>query len=46
LTYADDIDIIGRIQAPMIETFTSLERAAKGMNLFINIKKDQIYASN
>jgi len=25
LTYADDIDIIGRIQAPMIEAFTSLE---------------------
>jgi len=36
LAYADDIDIIGRTQSAMIETFTSLEKEAKGMNLFIN----------
>jgi hypothetical protein len=34
LAYADDIDIIGRTQATMIEAFTSLEKAAKSMNLF------------
>ena len=38
LAYADDIDIIGRTQAAMIETFTSLEKA-KGRNLFINQEK-------
>jgi hypothetical protein len=32
----DDIDIIGRTQSAMIETFNSLEKAAKDMNLFIN----------
>ena len=36
LAYADDIDIIGRTQAAMIEAVTSLEKAAKGMNLFTN----------
>jgi hypothetical protein len=36
LAYADDIDIIGRTQSAMIEEFSSLEKAAKGMNLFIN----------
>ena len=36
LAYADDIDITGRTQLIMIEAFTSLEKAAKGMNLFIN----------
>jgi hypothetical protein len=36
LAYADDIDIIERPQAATIEAFTSLEKAAKGMNLFIN----------
>jgi len=39
LAYADNIDIIGRTQAAMIEAFTSLERAAKGVNLFINQEK-------
>jgi sorting nexin-29 len=39
LAYADDTDIIGRTQAAMIEAFTSLEKAAKGMNLFINQEK-------
>jgi len=39
LAYADDTDIIGRTQSAMIEAFTSLERAAKGMNLFINQEK-------
>jgi len=39
LAYADDIDIIGRNQAAMIEAFTSLESAAKVMNLFINQEK-------
>jgi len=39
LSYADDIDIIGRTQPAMIEAFTSLEKAAKGMNLFINQEK-------
>jgi sorting nexin-29 len=34
--YGDDIDIIGRTQSAMIEAFTSLEKAAKDMNLFIN----------
>jgi hypothetical protein len=39
LAYADDIDIIGRSQSAMIEAFTSLENAAKSMNLFINQEK-------
>jgi hypothetical protein len=39
LAYADDIDIIGRTQAAMIEAFTNLEKAAKGMHLFINKEK-------
>jgi hypothetical protein len=39
LAYADDIDIIGRTQSATIETFASLEKAAKGMNLFINQEK-------
>ena len=39
LAFTDDIDIIGRTQAAMIEAFTSLEKAAKGMNLFINQEK-------
>ena len=39
LVYADDIDIIGRTQSAMIEASTSLEKAAKGMNLFINQEK-------
>jgi sorting nexin-29 len=39
LAYADDIDIIGRTQSAMIEAFTSLEKAAKDMNLFINQEK-------
>jgi sorting nexin-29 len=39
LAYADDIDITGRTQPAMIEAFTSLEKAAKGMNLFINQEK-------
>jgi sorting nexin-29 len=39
LAYADDIDIIGRTRAAMIEAFTSLEKAAKGMNLFVNQEK-------
>jgi hypothetical protein len=39
LAYADDIDIIGRTQSAMIEAITSLEKAAKGMNLFINQEK-------
>jgi hypothetical protein len=36
LAYTDGNDIIGRTQAAMIEAFTSLEKAAKGINLFIN----------
>jgi hypothetical protein len=36
LAYADDIDIIGRTQSAMTDAFTSLEKATKGMNLFIN----------
>ena len=39
LAYADDIDIIGRLQSAMIEAFTSLEKAAKDMNLFSNQEK-------
>jgi hypothetical protein len=39
LAYADDIDIIGRTQSAMTKTFTTLEKAAKGMNLFINQEK-------
>ena len=39
LTYADDIDIIGRTQSAMIEAFSSLEKAAKDMHLFINQEK-------
>ena len=39
MAYADAIDIIGRTQAAMIEAFTSLEKAAKSMNLFINQEK-------
>jgi len=39
LAYADDIDIIGRTQSAMIETFTSLETAARSMNLLINQEK-------
>jgi hypothetical protein len=39
LAYSDDIDIIRRTQAAMIEALTSLEKAAKGMNLFINQEK-------
>jgi sorting nexin-29 len=39
LAYADDIDIIGRNQSATIEAFTTLENAAKGMNLFINQEK-------
>ena len=36
LAYADNTGIIGRTQSAMIEAFTSLEKAAKGMNMFIN----------
>jgi len=39
LAYADDIDTNGRNQSAMIEAFTSLEKAAKGMNLSINQEK-------
>jgi sorting nexin-29 len=39
LAYADDIDITGRTQSAMIEAFTGLEKAAKGMNLFIYQEK-------
>jgi sorting nexin-29 len=41
LAYADDIDIrvIGRTHLAMIEAFTSLEKAAKDMSLFINQEK-------
>ena len=39
MTCADDIGIIGRTQEAMTEAFTSLEKAAKGMNLFINQEK-------
>jgi sorting nexin-29 len=39
LAYADDIDVIGRTESAMIEAFTSLEKAAKDMNLFINQEK-------
>ena len=39
LAYADDIDIIGRTQSAIIEAFTSLEKAAKDMNLFTNQEK-------
>jgi len=39
LAYANNIDIIGRTQVAMIEAFTSLEKAATGMNLFINQEK-------
>jgi sorting nexin-29 len=39
LAYVVDIDIIGRTQSAMIEAFTSLEKAAKDMNLFINQEK-------
>jgi sorting nexin-29 len=39
MAYADDIDIIGRTQSAMIEAFTSLEKAAKSMNLLINQEK-------
>jgi hypothetical protein len=42
LAYSDDNDIIGRTQAAMIEAFSSLEKAAKGMNLFINQEKPNI----
>ena len=38
-TYADDIDIIGRTRSDMIEAFTSLIKAAKDMDLFINQEK-------
>jgi sorting nexin-29 len=44
LAYADDIDIIGRTPAAMIETITSLEKAAKCMNLFINQEKTKYMA--
>ena len=36
LAYADDIHVIGRTQSAIIEAFTSLEKAAKSMNLHIN----------
>ena len=42
LANADNIDIIGRTQAAMIEAFTSLEKAAKGINLFIIKKRPNI----
>jgi len=39
LSYADDRDIIGRTQSAMTEAFTSLEKAATSMNLFVNQNK-------
>ena len=45
IAYADDIDIIGRTQSAMIEAFSSLEKAAKDMNLLVNQEKNQIHAS-
>ena len=39
LVHADDIDIIGRTQSVMIEAFTTLGKAAKGMILIINPEK-------
>ena len=39
MAYADGIDIFRRTQSAMIEAFTSLEKAAKGMNLYINQEK-------
>jgi len=36
----------GRTQSAVIEALTSLEKAAKGMNLFINQEKNKIYANN
>jgi hypothetical protein len=40
------MDIIGTTQAAMMEAFTNLEKASKGMDLFINQEKINIYASN
>jgi sorting nexin-29 len=39
VAYADDIHIIGRTQSALIAAFTSLEKAAKDMNLFTNQEK-------
>ena len=39
LAYADNIDIIGRTHSAMNEVLTSLEKAAKDTNLFINQEK-------
>jgi sorting nexin-29 len=36
LAYADDTDIIGRMQKAMKEAFTNLEKAVKKMHLQIN----------
>ena len=36
LSYADDIDIIGKTQSAVIEAFISIENAAKRMDLHIN----------
>jgi sorting nexin-29 len=41
LAYADEIDILQRNQSGMTEAFTSLEKAATGMNLFINQEKSK-----
>ena len=35
-------DIIGRTQSLMTEAFTSLEKVAKGVNLFINQERPNI----
>jgi len=40
------IDIIGRTQSPIIEAFTNLEKAAKGMNLFISQEKTKYMPVN
>jgi len=41
LAHADDIDMIGWKQSVTIEAFTSLEKEAKGTNLFINQEKSK-----
>jgi hypothetical protein len=43
LAYADDVDIIGRMQKAMKEAFTNLEKAAKKIHLQINQGKIKIY---
>jgi sorting nexin-29 len=46
LAYADDVDIVARTKATLIEAFSALEKSSKKMGLKINQENTKIHTSN